>query len=332
MLRRISTAFLLICTLFLTSCTTEVENTSVSFTAMDTYIKLTASADHKKVLNRGKKYILSLDKQTNRYDELSDISKINKNGGGVVNDDLLPLLKSAQEYARLTNGAFNPCLGNVIDLWQIGKDDFRIPKKNEIDKAVSSSSYTSLEIDGSKISLDNGTTLDLGGIAKGYACDKTAEILKQAGVKSALLDVGGSIGAIGTKENDKPWVISLADPKGGQSIGTLNLENCFAVTSGNYQRFSEKNGKRYCHIFNNFGRPVNNKFTSVTVVCDSAQKADALSTALFVMGPLGTKRFYENVGGFEAVYVTDSKVIVTPGLTTKFTHTNKGYAYEVQQV
>lgn len=320
------------CLLFC-GCQQQPETVTVSFTSMDTYITLTADETMQNALNEAKVQIEQLSDICDRRNPDSALAGINREGGGNAPQQLLKLCEHAEQYAQMTNGAFNPCLGQVIDLWHIGQKPFKKPKNKKLQTAVEHSAYTNLSVSKSKIILEGGATLDLGGIAKGYASDIAADLLRKRGAKSAMLSLGGNVALIGTKADGSAWRVAVADPDSpDNAIGILTLTDCFAVTSGDYQRYSEIDGKRYCHIFDCYGNPVDNRLRSVTVVCDSGTRADAYSTALFVMGLRGAKRFYEINGDFEAVYVTDDgRVIVTPGLDGQFTLNSKDYTYEIQK-
>jgi thiamine biosynthesis lipoprotein len=331
MIKKVAAIFLIFSVLLvLCSCDKSIEYTTVSFTSMDTFITLTAEKENLSAIKSAKKKIEKLSEKLDRKIKKSAIYSINKSGKG---RDIGNICALSQKYAEQTNGAFNPCLGKVIDLWNIGKDNFKIPSEKKIASAMQKSSYTALSVENSSVSLTRGAVIDLGGIAKGYAADIAVESLKASGVKSAMLSLGGNVALIGKKDGKQNFQVAIADPSGSEKAAcTLGLSDCFAVTSGDYQRYSEVDGKRYCHIFNCYGRPVDNSLASVTVICDNGAKADAYSTALFVMGLKGAKRFYNNVGGFEAVYIThDKRIILTPGLVDKFNVNTEEYTYEIQK-
>lgn len=150
--------------------------------------------------------------------------------------------------------------------------------------------------------------LDFGGIAKGYAAEKCAKLLEAAGIEAALLSLGGNLQTVGTKPDGSAWAVGIADPENPtQAIATLTFTGSLAlVTSGGYQRYFEEDGVRYHHILDpKTGYPARSGLASVTILAESGTLADALSTALFVMGLDAAAEFWRGSDDFEAVFVTD---------------------------
>jgi thiamine biosynthesis lipoprotein len=160
--------------------------------------------------------------------------------------------------------------------------------------------------------------LDFGAIGKGYAADKAVEILKSNGIKSALLDFGGNIQAVGKKPDGSLWRVGIKNPWEGGAAAALSVESKAVVTSGGYERYFEKDGVRYIHIFDpKTGCPSNSNLESVTIVCESGKYADALSTALFVMGKEVAIDFYKANTDFDFVLVTkERELIYSAGLSS----------------
>lgn len=173
--------------------------------------------------------------------------------------------------------------------------------------------------------------MDLGGIAKGYASDRLADIFAQYGVDSALVSLGGNVYARGTKPGGAAWSVAVQHPEQEGYAAMLSLSDAFAVTSGGYQRyFTGPDGTVYQHILNpKTGWPVQGDLLSVTIVADNGTMADAYSTALYVMGREAAQDFWRQNGGFDMVLITkDGQVLYTPGLADKLTETEgSGYAY-----
>lgn len=160
-------------------------------------------------------------------------------------------------------------------------------------------------------------------MAKGTAAEKAADILKAAGIKNALLDLGGNIKVIGTKPGGRPWHIALRHPDDtDKTAGTLSVSDTSIVTSGDYERYFIENGRRYHHIFDpHTGQPVQNGLRAVTVICKDSEKADILSTALFVMGEKKAALFWkEHRGEFQMIlFRNDNTLMITPDLQKIFT-------------
>ena len=186
-------------------------------------------------------------------------------------------------------------------------------------------------LEGTRVTLDEGCAMDLGGIAKGYASDRLADIFAQYGVDSALVSLGGNVYARGTKPGGAAWSVAVQHPEQDGYAAMLALTAAFAVTSGGYQRyFTGPDGTVYQHILDpKTGWPVQGDLLSVTIVADNGTMADAYSTALYVMGWEAAQDFWRQNGGFDMVLITkDGQVLYTPGLADKLTETEgSGYAY-----
>lgn len=270
--------------------------------------------------------------------ENSDISKINKEAGKnpvEVDEEVYKVLTKAKYFAELTDGAYEPTIGPLVELWDIrneGKNDkHTIPTKEDIKKAANKVDYRKLELlEGNKVFLkEEGMKLDLGGIAKGYAGDETTRVLKENGVSSGIVDLGGNIYAIGSKEGDKDWKIGIQNPKEtrGSYAGIVEVEDTSVVTSGDYERYFEVDGKRYHHIIDSkTGYPVDNELSAISIVTESSTDADALSTALFVLGREKSEELLKNLEGIEVLYLTKSgKAYISDEIKDSFTLKNNNF-------
>jgi thiamine biosynthesis lipoprotein len=177
-----------------------------------------------------------------------------------------------------------------------------------------------------------GMKLDLGAIAKGYAADEAVKIAAEAGVKRAVIDLGGNIFAYGEKQGGQPWRVGLQDPREGRGeyLGILDVKNKTVVTSGVYERFFEDAGKRYHHILSTgIGRPVENGLLSVTIITEHSIDADALSTSVFALGYERGRALIESLPGMEAVFVfEDLRVRLTEGIGGDFSLSALEYKVE----
>lgn len=252
--------------------------------------------------------------------ESSTLIDIN-NAAGVsavgVPADVYPLFERAVFFAEKTDGAFNPVIGSVVKLWNIGFENAQKPEDRDIREALFRTDYKDLELTGSAIFLKKeNMKLDLGAIAKGFAADELSRIVKQAGITYALIDIGGTISAVGKRPDGNLWKIGIRDPRvrQGQPIISTPVENRSISTSGSYERYFEQDGVRYHHILDPAtGYPVRNNLIAVSVFSDSATDADALSTACFVLGYRQAVKLLAELSGTEALFIFDDNSVRATG-------------------
>jgi thiamine biosynthesis lipoprotein len=199
-----------------------------------------------------------------------------------IQPDIAAMIQDISALSSQSGGAFNPAIGGLIKTWGFQHDEFKpvIVDNNTIASLVAANpKMTDIVIEGNQIYSNNpAVQLDLGGYAKGYALDRAIEILKAHGIKNALINIGGNIIALG-KHDDKPWRIGIQHPRKPNAIAMLNLESGWAIgTSGDYQRYFELNGKRYCHIINpNTGYPVEGVQAVTVLIPPQIKNAGVLS-------------------------------------------------------
>lgn len=219
----------------------------------------------------------------------SEISQINENAGirpVKVSADTFYVIQQAVHFSDVEKGYFDITVGPIVKLWNIGTDKARIPSPEEIKAKLPLVNYKDIILDEKNrtIMLKNkGMSIDLGGIAKGYAADKVAQVLKKEGVKHAIINLGGDVIAIGTKPAGGNWRIGIQTPfkPRGEYLGIIEVSNKAVVTSGVYERYFEKDGKLYHHILNPFtGYPADSHLYSVTIIAETSIAGDALSKFL----------------------------------------------------
>lgn len=286
-------------------------------------MQITAYGDAaESALPKARKRIEELASLLSATDENSAVSKL-KNGDTLPQDILVPL-RTAKQISDKTDGALDLCLYPLTKAWGFYSKEYRVPTTSEIETLLSEKAVWSL--DGNTILCSENLHLDLGSVAKGYASEEAAKVLRENGVTSAVLALGGNVQTIGQKPDGSDYIVSVADPLSpDNTIGNLHVGECAVVTSGSYQRNFTENGKTYHHILNpKTGYPAENGLLSVTVVCADGTMADGLSTALFV-GGLDSYKLYEHFS-FEALYITEEKeIFLTPGLFDRFEQTNETY-------
>lgn len=266
--------------------------------------------------------VRELDERLSVFKAASDISKINAAAGKgyvTVHQDTLHIIKAALYYSQLSQGAFDITMRPLTKLWDIGIKGFFVPSDAEIAEARGFVDYRDIIINEAEAAVKlkrTGQAIDLGGIAKGYAADEVGRILKENGVRDALINLGGTVKVIGP-----PRTVGLQHPAlpTGRPMGKLMIENQAVVTSGSNEKSFIKEGVRYHHILDpRSGSPAEAGLLSVTLIGGSCTELDALSTAVFVLGIREGNRILEN-RGIEAVYVTKAlEILLSPGIKDRF--------------
>ena len=251
-----------------------------------------------------------------------------------VSADCLSVLDTALAVGRETGGALDPALYPVIRAWGFTTGQYRVPPRAELDGLLAEKDTAAIAIDAAAgtVTLPAGMAVSLGAVAKGYAAQKAVQAMADAGAERAILSLGGNVQTLGdTRPDGAPWQVAVTDPRDtGSYVGTLSVGQTAVVTSGGYQRYFDEDGVRYIHILDPAtGMPVDNGLASVTVVTADGARADALSTALFVLGERGALDYAAAHEDVELVLVTeDGRVVVTAGLAEGFTENGGDYAYE----
>ncbi|NLY52000.1 MAG: FAD:protein FMN transferase [Firmicutes bacterium] len=303
---------------------------------MDTSIEIRIFGS-KRTLEAAFKRVQELDELMSRTRKGSDIYKVNQEAGRrwvEVSADTYQVIETALKFAELTGGLFDPTITPLVELWGIGTDNPQIPDQGAIEKAQELIDYRRVDLDpkGRKVRLAQpGMGLDLGAIGKGYAADSVAQLLRERGVKSALLNLGGNVYVIGGKPDGTPWRIGIQDPfsNRGTHVTILEVRDTSIVTSGPYERFFIRNGKRYHHILNpETGYPAETGLASVSIICPSSITGDALSTSVFLLGLERGLALLEELENVEAMLITnDRKVYLTSGLKSQVKSLAKGFEF-----
>lgn len=242
----------------------------------------------------------------------SDISSLNQNGS-VENKYLAEILPDMLSLSRKTEGKFDLTVGAVGRLWSIGEEGERIPSAGEINKALKTVGTEKLKTNGYTLTVDEGTQVDLGAIGKGFACDLVYNYLSSTDTDGAIISVGGSVVAYGNynKKGDK-WRIAVNHPRDEESfLGIISIDEGFVSTSGDYERYFEKDGKRYHHILDaTTGYPAETDLISATVVAKSGILSDALSTACFLLGSEKGAELLEEYGASGVLVDKDLNITI----------------------
>ncbi len=320
-----SAALALLTAVLLAGCSQPEEYQETSVYAMDTILRfqVLASPDSN-VGEELREEVQRVNRLLSATDPDSELYRLNhrEEETFTASQELADVLAGCLEISRETGGALNIALYPVTQAWGFTTGDYHVPDAATLSDAMEKIHWEEMEVDGTQVRLPEGMELDLGAVGKGYLTDCCVELLREAQVSSALLDLGGNIYAYGRKEDGTAWRIGIQDPFGDGLVASFTAEDEAVVTSGTYQRYFEADGKRYHHILDSqTGYPVENGLESVTIVTESGFLADALSTALFVLGLEDSTTFwreqYPQVG---VVWVTSQgEVYYTENLADRFT-------------
>ena len=274
--------------------------------------------------------IKKIDKLMSGYRNDSEISELNRDGFRrvvVVSKSTFEVLQRGIEFSELTYGAFDVTVGPLVDLWHSTQDTSSFPTDAQLQQARSKVGYDKLILDANQTSARfavEGMRVDLGAIAKGYAIDKAVEVTQKTGALGAMVEIGGDIRCFGSPpQGQNRWRIGLQSSRAiGESVGTgevllvLELVDAAVATSGDYRRFVLIEGKKYSHILDTRTGRASKGLTSVTIISQNATDADALATAVSVMGLEKGLALIEAEPDTEAILVTPApqyKLIKTTG-------------------
>ncbi len=361
---------ILLCVLTLCGCQGSVSlYADTVFTGMDTAITLRLPADTDKTLLHDattsvEALVAELEKSLSCHDTGSELYALNQAPQRYHTRDttLGAVLHTALSMASLTDGAYDPTMGQLTDLWNVAHGgpkpkDAAIAEalthcgweKVSVDQTASSqtaSSLTTVDQTASSLTTDSCIVtkedpllqLDLGGIGKGYGLQSAVTLLADMGIDYGLVSFGGNIGVFGEKPDGTPFQIGVKDPHDTSAIvGYLYIQNGFVSVSGDYERFFRQDGVIYHHILDpETGYPADSGLSSVVVYAQNGAAADALSTALFVLGIEDGMALYQSASAtslsFEALFITaDDRILATPGMEELFDKTAKAYTLETKE-
>ncbi|MFI3238174.1 MAG: FAD:protein FMN transferase [Lachnospiraceae bacterium] len=302
-------------TLLLSGCSKASTEASTDFFAMDTYMSLSATgAEAEVALTTCRTFISELEYMISRTEEASEIYALNHSGGEVVvvSDMTYDIISIAVACAQATDGAFDPTICAITDLWGIGSDTAAIPSESAITQALETVSYENiLLLEDNGVQLLNGAQIDLGAVGKGYAADVLYSIYEEYEIESGIIALGGNLYLVGKKEKDTPWSVGIIDPDYSEeySIGVQVIDRS-VVTTGAYERYFEEDGQLYHHIFDtNTGYPTQEDIKSVTIVSASSTLADIYATALFTMGYEDAISFVESQTDIAAIIIREDDTV-----------------------
>ncbi len=316
-----SIVLLSLCTLAGCTGTASEQPQTNSFFAMDTAMDLNIYGN-KSLLADVEVLISDLEAEVSVTDENSELYAINQTGTGTLTNSAAELMQSALAMCRRTGGALDLSIYPVVRAWGFTTGSYQVPEEDTIRALLSHVDYTQIQYDAETgtVSVPDGMEIDLGSVAKGFVGSQAAQYLRENGVESALLNLGGNVQTVGCRPDGTPWKIAVKDPKGGTPMIVLSVQDQAVVTSGGYERYFEQDGNTYWHIMDPAtGHPAESGLLSVTVVGEDGLVCDGLSTALFVMGLEKSAALWQESDDFEAVFVTSNgDIYITSGLESSF--------------
>jgi len=269
---------------------------------MGTYVTITMMAESKgdaaRAMEAGFSEVERLEKLLSTWRDDSELSRVNAEAWAApvkVSAEVLELSEKAMDIARMTDGAFDPTMGPLINLWKVTRRSSP-PSQKEIDESRSLVGYQNVVIENGSIRfLKKGMSFDLGGIAKGYTADKVVSVLKNRGIKSAIVAVAGDVKVFGGRFREKPWRVGIKHPRNEGLAASVELNDRAISTSGDYERFFVFKGKQYHHLLSpETGFPAEG-LMSVSVIHEDGVMCDGLATGLFVLGPDRARRKLEDM-------------------------------------
>ncbi len=308
--------------LLLTGCSAS-EPCRRELMAMDTFMTLSVYAQSpaagEALLEEAAGEIRRLEGLLSVTDPGSEIYQVNHGGAVSLSEPVRELLEKALELCRETGGALDVTVYPAVRAWGFTTGEYRVPEEAELSALVERVDYGRVSLDGDRLALPEGVELDLGSVGKGWTGDRLTALFREAGVSSAIMELGGNVQALGTKPDGAPWRVAVQAPGGGYA-GVLEIADKAVVTSGGYQRYFEQDGETYIHIIDPAtGRPARTGLASVTIVADSGLRGDGLSTALFVMGREKAEEFWRRNPDFDFILLgEDGTAAITEGLEECF--------------
>lgn len=316
--------FVLIFFLLVTGCT-RLKTVQKTETVMGTKVSITVVAktaeEGEAAIDAALAEVRRLDEMMSLYKDDSEITRVNMAAGKKpvkVSPEMIEVVEAARKISELTDGAFDVTVGPLVVLWQMRLKEGNGPTDEEIRRILAFVGHQHIIIDKQSSTLflkKPNMIMDFGGVAKGYAADKAAEVLKRRGIENAIVALAGDIRVMGHRTDNSPWRIGVQHPRApDENLTVLELSDKSISTSGDYERFAIKGAKRYHHILDpRTGKP-SEGMESLTITGDRGEVIDPLTTALFILGPEKGMKIVKKLG-YEAIFVDNKgEVTSTPGI------------------
>ena len=312
---------------------------AADFFAMDTYMSFRVYGGDEDTVLSCRQLVQSLEEELSVVKEDSAVYTLNHTGSVRLSDTAADLLARTLDLCAETDGALDVSVYPVVRAWGFtdqspAEGSARIPSEETIRALLKSVDYRQIRLEGNDVAVPEGMELDLGAVAKGYAGQILADELRRSGVESAVLALGGNIQTVGSRPDGSPWRVGVQDPDGDGLLGVLSVSDLAVVTSGGYERFfTDDEGNVWWHIMDpRTGRPARSGLVSVTVLGNDGLRCDALSTALFILGPDAAANYGRRTGEFDMVLATeDGRLLLTPGAAAVF-EPDEALTYQVEVI
>ena len=319
------TATALLIVLLLSGCSNEPQTVRDFILNTEVYITVYRRADLE-AAEQAMALCREYESVFSRTDPGSELSRLNRREIDTVSDPLAEVIQLGLHYSELSGGAFDITMGAITEQWDFTSAEPFIPVPTEIAFKLPSVNWKSVSVKENTIIFDNPQTrIDLGAVAKGYIADRMAEQLKNDGVTSAIISLGGNLYFVGSKPDGSDYQAGIQYPNAERNvtIGGLPICNGSVVTSGIYERSFTLNGQFYHHILDpETGYPAESDLLAVSIVCDSSADCDALSTVCFLLGLDKGMVLLEKLEYAEGIFITnDHQIHLTSGLQDKFYET-----------
>ena len=276
-------------------------------------------------VDQAQQEIERLDALLSTGEETSEVAQINANGGGTLSEDTTYLLERSLDLYDSTNGVFDIAIYPIMDAWGFTTGNYTIPSDETIESLLPLTDANDILYDKDSASISfakDGMKIDFGGIAKGYTSGRIADIYRECGVTSGLINLGGNVQVVGTKTDGSKWRVAVQSPEAEDDyLGILSTADRAVITSGGYERYFEQDGMKYHHIIDpSTGHPANNGLVSVTIVSADGTLADGLSTSLFIMGKDKAAEYWRaHSDEFDTILEDEDGVLyVTEGIADDF--------------
>ena len=319
--------------LLLSGCTSSNMQQTGELFIMSTYVTQQVYGEHAdEAIHAVNELLEAYDATFSLYKEDSEINRINQNAGTAVSEETFSLIQKAKQYSESSGGLFDLTVAPLSTLWGINSENPRVPSDEEIAAALNLVDYRDVILEESEQTVylkREGMAIDLGGIAKGFFCEKIEEIYRQYDVSSALVSIGGNIYTYGQKPDGESYRLGIRNPNdlnGSSIMGILSSHDEVVSTSGAYERYFEQDGMLYHHILDlETGFPAQSDLLSVTVICKDGGLADFLSTTLYLEGRKAISS-YLNSEQFQVIVIDqNNQVYISPSLKERFTITDSAF-------